>query len=87
MQRLLQAAKCSGPAAQLACCTASARVRTAALATQAEQTPQEAIEVFVNGVSTQVAKGSTVLQACDAAGVDIPRLVLSNVSGFGADGR
>lgn len=39
----------------------------------ADQTPQEKIEVFVNGVATQVAKGSTVLQACDAAGVDIPR--------------
>lgn len=39
----------------------------------ADQTPQDSIEVFVNGVGTQVAKGSTVLQACDAAGVDIPR--------------
>ncbi|KAI3438458.1 hypothetical protein D9Q98_000887 [Chlorella vulgaris] len=31
------------------------------------------VEVFVNGQATKVARGSNVLQACDAAGVDIPR--------------
>lgn len=54
---------------------ASSRPMAVAFATgAADQTPQDSIEVFVNGVATQVAKGSTVLQACDAAGVDIPRL-------------
>jgi hypothetical protein len=32
------------------------------------------MEVFVNGESVVVPKTFTVLQACDAAGVDIPRL-------------
>ncbi len=31
------------------------------------------MEVFVNGESVIVPKSFTVLQACDAAGVDIPR--------------
>lgn len=31
------------------------------------------IEVFVNDQPLQIPKGSTVMQACDAAGVDIPR--------------
>jgi NADH dehydrogenase (ubiquinone) Fe-S protein 1 len=31
------------------------------------------IEVTVDGKPTRVPKGSNVLQACDAAGVDIPR--------------
>lgn len=31
------------------------------------------IEVFVNDVPVKVPKGSTALQACDAAGIDIPR--------------
>ena len=39
----------------------------------AEPAPQDTIEVFVNGESTQVVKGSTVLHACEAAGIDIPR--------------
>lgn len=31
------------------------------------------IECKVNGESVHVPKGSTVMQACDAAGIDIPR--------------
>ncbi len=31
------------------------------------------IEVKVNGAPVQIPKGSTVMQACDAAGIDIPR--------------
>lgn len=31
------------------------------------------MEVFVNGEAVQVPKGSTVLQACDTAGIDVPR--------------
>jgi hypothetical protein len=31
------------------------------------------IEVTVNGESVQIPKGSTVMAACSAAGIDIPR--------------
>ena len=42
--------------------------------TAAAQAPAEnEMEVEVNGQNVNVAKGSTVMQACDAAGVDIPR--------------
>jgi 2Fe-2S iron-sulfur cluster binding domain len=34
---------------------------------------EDTIEVFVNGEAVQTPKGSTVMQACDAAGIDIPR--------------
>lgn len=35
--------------------------------------PDEAIEVFVDGFPVKIPKGMTVLQACEVAGVDIPR--------------
>jgi len=35
--------------------------------------PPHLMEVFVNDQSVTVPKGISVLQACDAAGVDIPR--------------
>ncbi|KAL8137530.1 hypothetical protein V2J09_003531 [Rumex salicifolius] len=35
--------------------------------------PDEAIEVFVDGYAVKIPKGFTVLQACEVAGVDIPR--------------
>uniref|UniRef100_A0A2N9ETV8 2Fe-2S ferredoxin-type domain-containing protein n=1 Tax=Fagus sylvatica TaxID=28930 RepID=A0A2N9ETV8_FAGSY len=35
--------------------------------------PDEAIEVFVDGYPVKIPKGMTVLQACEVAGVDIPR--------------
>ncbi|CAH2034314.1 unnamed protein product [Thlaspi arvense] len=35
--------------------------------------PDEAIEVFVDGFPVKIPKGFTVLQACEVAGVDIPR--------------
>lgn len=35
--------------------------------------PSDHIEVEVNGQPVQILKGSTVMAACDAAGVDIPR--------------
>eukprot|EP00898_Chlorokybus_atmophyticus_P005067 jgi/Chlat1/5561/Chrsp369S05353 len=35
--------------------------------------PSDHMEVFVDGDSVQVPKGVTVLQACEAAGIDIPR--------------
>lgn len=34
---------------------------------------EDLIEVTVDGQPVKVPKGSNVLQACDAAGVDIPR--------------
>lgn len=33
----------------------------------------DTIEVFVNGQPTTIPKGSTVMQACEAQGIDIPR--------------
>ncbi|MCO5568857.1 hypothetical protein L7F22_022558 [Adiantum nelumboides] len=35
--------------------------------------PNDCIEVFVDGHSVKIPKGMTVFQACEAAGVDIPR--------------
>ncbi|KAL7104221.1 hypothetical protein ACP275_08G230000 [Erythranthe tilingii] len=35
--------------------------------------PDDAIEVFVDGYPVKIPKGMTVLQACEIAGVDIPR--------------
>ncbi|KAF5191588.1 Nadh-ubiquinone oxidoreductase subunit [Thalictrum thalictroides] len=35
--------------------------------------PDDAIEVFVDGFPVKIPKGMTVLQACEIAGVDIPR--------------
>ncbi|XP_050229620.1 NADH dehydrogenase [ubiquinone] iron-sulfur protein 1, mitochondrial [Mercurialis annua] len=37
------------------------------------QNPEDAIEVFVDGFPVKIPKGMTVLQACEVAGVDIPR--------------
>lgn len=35
--------------------------------------PSDTIEVKVNGRPVDIPKGSTVMAACDAAGIDIPR--------------
>jgi NADH dehydrogenase (ubiquinone) Fe-S protein 1 len=35
--------------------------------------PPDTIEVTVDGRKVTIPKGSNVIQACDAAGVDIPR--------------
>lgn len=35
--------------------------------------PDDAIEVFVDGYAVKIPKGFTVLQACEVAGIDIPR--------------
>lgn len=35
--------------------------------------PDDAIEVFVDGYPVKIPKGMTVLQACEVAGIDIPR--------------
>ena len=35
--------------------------------------PSDLIEVFVNDQPVKIPKTFTVLQACDAAGIDIPR--------------
>ncbi|KAF5749906.1 NADH dehydrogenase [Tripterygium wilfordii] len=40
--------------------------------------PEDAIEVFVDGYPVKVPKGMTVLQACEVAGVDIPRFCYHN---------
>ncbi|KAI3946497.1 hypothetical protein MKX01_017713 [Papaver californicum] len=40
--------------------------------------PEDAIELFVDGYPVKVPKGMTVLQACELAGVDIPRFCYHN---------
>ncbi len=45
---------------------------SAAVAQQAQPAP-DLMECFVNDQPVKVPKGSTVLAACDAAGIDIPR--------------
>lgn len=40
----------------------------------------DTIEVFVNDQAYQIPKGSSVMQACDAAGVDIPRCSTPKIS-------
>ncbi|WOG97441.1 hypothetical protein DCAR_0416781 [Daucus carota subsp. sativus] len=40
--------------------------------------PDDAIEVFVDGFPVKIPKGMTVLQACEVAGVDIPRFCYHN---------
>lgn len=52
----------------------AARLFHASAAVQAD----DQIECKVNGESVHVPKGSTVMQACDAAGIDIPRYKLSS---------
>lgn len=56
-----------------ACATAPrgrcTRRRRGAAALRAAALPQ----VFVNDQPVQIPKGFSVLQACDAAGIDIPR--------------
>ncbi|XP_078170673.1 NADH-ubiquinone dehydrogenase [Carex rostrata] len=40
---------------------------------QLPEKPEDAMEVFVDGYPVTIPKGFTVLQACEVAGVDIPR--------------
>lgn len=55
------------------------RVSSRAMAAQAAPAPADdgMVEVTVDGKPVKIAKGSNVLQACDAAGVDIPRYGMS----------
>lgn len=46
---------------------------TAAVAAEVPKASVETIEVTVDGNSVTIPKGYSVLQACDAAGLDIPR--------------
>ena len=52
----------------------AARLFHASTAVQAD----DQIECKVNGESVRVPKGSTVMQACDAAGIDIPRYTFNH---------
>ena len=47
--------------------------QTSGAAHQQPVSAPEMIEVFVNDQPLQIPKGSTVMAACDAAGIDIPR--------------
>ena len=60
-------------AAQQDVAQASRGFTTSAAPQQQAAPAPEMIEVFVNEAPFQIPKGSTVMQACDAAGVDIPR--------------
>lgn len=40
---------------------------------QAAPKQEDLVPVFVDGKQVNVPKGASVLQACDAAGIDIPR--------------
>ncbi len=57
------------------CCSVSAEriLHTSAGAQQQPAPASDLIEVTVNGEPVQIPKGSTVMAACSAAGVDIPR--------------
>ncbi|GBF88631.1 NADH:ubiquinone oxidoreductase 76 kDa subunit [Raphidocelis subcapitata] len=48
-------------------------LHTSAAAAQQAAPQPDTIEVFVNDEPIQIPKGWSVLQACDAAGIDIPR--------------
>ena len=48
-------------------------VRAAASAAPAAAPADDGLQVTVNGEPVTVPKGSSVMQACEAAGVDIPR--------------
>ena len=55
-------------------------IRSFQSSSAAQQQPISApdlIEVFVNDQPINIPKGSTVMAACDAAGVDIPRYTSS----------
>ncbi|KAF6255076.1 NADH:ubiquinone oxidoreductase 76 kDa subunit [Scenedesmus sp. NREL 46B-D3] len=55
------------------CLSAVRCLSTSASALQQAAPQSDSIEVFVNDEPVNIPKGSTVLQACDAAGIDIPR--------------
>ncbi|WIA32206.1 hypothetical protein OEZ86_003055 [Tetradesmus obliquus] len=55
------------------CLSAVRYLSTSASALQQAAPQSDTIEVFVNDEPVNILKGSTVLQACDAAGIDIPR--------------
>lgn len=49
------------------------RTPVAGARVQLPEKPEDAMEVFVDGHPVTIPKGFTVLQACEVAGVDIPR--------------
>lgn len=51
----------------------ASRCITTSAPTLQQPAADDMIEVFVNGESTMIPKGSTVMQACEAQGIDIPR--------------
>lgn len=56
------------------CASTSDRcLHTSAAAQQQAAPASDLIEVTVNGEPVKIPKGSTVMAACSAAGIDIPR--------------
>ncbi len=64
------------PLQLLSCLGAVRSLQTSASLLQQAAPATDSIEVFVNDEPVNIPKGSTVLQACDAAGIDIPRWAL-----------
>jgi hypothetical protein len=62
-----------GPLRHLLGCLRAVSTSAGASQAQPAQQASDTIEVFVNDEPVNIPKGSTVLQACDAAGIDIPR--------------
>ena len=77
LSRLQRAARCGLEARGRSDPGKLCRARDLHVTAAAHQNPQAAptdtIEVQVNGKAIQIPKGSTVMQACDTAGIDIPR--------------
>lgn len=69
---MLQAVR-QGRLRALCCGAARALSSSTAAGQQAAAAAADTIEVFVNDEPVTIPKGSSVLQACDAAGIDIPR--------------
>lgn len=70
---MLSSVRHAAPLQQLILQGARCIATSAGALQQAAPQPADTIEVFVNDEPVQIPKGSSVLQACDAAGIDIPR--------------
>lgn len=77
LRRLSEAAQSLRAARLTPLCSTSSAERPFHSSSSASEQPAAApsndIEVTVNGNSVSVPKGSTVMAACSAAGIDIPR--------------
>lgn len=70
---MLACVRQAAPLQQLVVQGARCIASSASTLQQAAPQPSDTIEVFVNDEPVHIPKGASVLQACDAAGIDIPR--------------